>query len=70
MRLSQSERLAAVIVANALCAGIALSQQAGVASSELRAQAIVASFNKSKHMLKEKHGVGRRSISRCGAFLP
>jgi hypothetical protein len=49
--------LTAVIVANALCAGIASSQQAGVASSELRTQTIVASFNKSKHLVKEKYGV-------------
>ena len=47
----------AVIVANALCAGIASSQQAGVAGSELRTQTIVASFNKSKHLVKEKHGI-------------
>ena len=50
-------RLTAVIVANALCAVIALSQQTRVASSELRTQTIVASFNKSKHVVKAKHGV-------------
>ena len=50
-------RLTAVIVANALCAAIASSQQAGVAGSELHTQTIVASFNKSKHLVKEKHGV-------------
>jgi hypothetical protein len=47
----------AVIVANAVCAGIASSQQAGLAGSELRTQTIVASFNKSKHVVKEKRGV-------------
>ena len=47
----------ALIVANALCAGIASSQQPGVGSTELRTQTIVASFNKSKHVVKEKHGV-------------
>ena len=49
--------LTAVIVANALCAGIASSQQARVAGSELRTQTIVASFNKSKHVVKDKRGV-------------
>ena len=47
----------AVVIANALCAGIASSQQPGVAGSELRTQTIVASFNKSKHVVKEKRGV-------------
>jgi hypothetical protein len=49
--------LTGAIVANALYAGIASSQQARVAGSELRTQAIVSSFNKSKHVMKEKHGV-------------
>lgn len=49
--------LTAVVVASALCAGAASSQQAGVAGSELRTQTIVASFNKSKHVVKEKRGV-------------
>ncbi len=50
-------RLTAVILASALYAGVASSQQPGVAGSELRAQTIVASFNKSKHVSKEKRGV-------------
>src|SRR5882762_11552445 len=57
MIFPRSGQLTAVIVATALCAGVASSQQAGVPSSELRAQTIVASFNKSKHVVKEKHGV-------------
>ncbi len=57
MKLFRFARLTAVIVANALYAGIASSQQAGLAGSDLRAQTIVASFNKSKHLVKEKHGV-------------
>ena len=57
MKFFRLTRLTAVIVTNALCAGIASSQQAGLASSELRAQTIVASFNKSKHVVKEKRGV-------------
>lgn len=50
-------RLTAVILASGFYAGVALSQQPGVAGSELRAQTIVASFNKSKHVSKEKRGV-------------
>ncbi|MDB4871919.1 MAG: hypothetical protein JWL97_2923, partial [Gemmatimonadales bacterium] len=57
MKLIGFARLAAVFIASALCAGIASSQQAGVAGSELRTQTIVASFNKSKHVVKEKRGV-------------
>jgi hypothetical protein len=57
MIFSRSGQLTAVIVATALCAGGASSQQAGVPSSELRAKAIVASFNKSKHVVKEKRGI-------------
>jgi hypothetical protein len=57
MKLIGFARLAAVFIASALCAGIASSQQAGVAGSELRTQIIVASFNKSKHVVKEKRGV-------------
>jgi hypothetical protein len=49
-------RLMAVIVASATYAAGA-SAQARVASSELRTKTLVASFNKSKHVLKEKHGV-------------
>jgi hypothetical protein len=50
-------RLTAVILASGLYAGVASSQQSAVAGNELRAQAIVASFNKSKHVSKEKRGV-------------
>jgi hypothetical protein len=49
--------MTAVVVANALSAGIASSQQAGITSSERHTQTIVASFNKSKHVVKEKYGV-------------
>jgi hypothetical protein len=57
MKLIGFAPLTAVIVAHALCAGVASSQQAGMAASELRTQTIVASFNKSKHVVKEKRGV-------------
>ena len=57
MKFVRSARLTAVIVANVLCAGIASTQQSGAASRDLRTQAIVASFNKSKHVVKEKRGV-------------
>jgi hypothetical protein len=50
-------RVSMVIVGSAMYAGAASSQQSGVGRSELRAQAIVASFNKSKHVVKEKRGV-------------
>ena len=46
-----------VVAASVFGAGVASSQQAGGASGELHTQAIVASFNKSKHVVKEKHGV-------------
>src|SRR4030081_2006504 len=57
MKFSRVAPMTAVVVVNALCAGIASSQQPRVAGSELRTQAIVASFNKSKHVVKEKRGV-------------
>jgi hypothetical protein len=57
MRLFGFARLTAVILASGLYAGVASSQQSAVAGNELRAQAIVASFNKSKHVSKEKRGV-------------
>jgi hypothetical protein len=57
MKFFRFARLTALLVANALCAGVASSQQPGVGSAELRTQTIVASFNKSKHVVKEKHGV-------------
>ena len=47
----------AVILASTVGAALASSQQPAIARSELRAQAIVASFNKSKHVVKEKRGV-------------
>jgi hypothetical protein len=59
MKLIGFAPLTAVIIANALCAGVASSQQARVAASELRTQSIVASFNKSKHVVKAKRGVRR-----------
>jgi len=49
--------MTAVVVANCLCPGVASSQQGGITSSEAHAQAIVASFNKSKYVVKEKYGV-------------
>jgi hypothetical protein len=57
MKFFRFAQLTALIVANALCAGIASSQQPGLANTELRTQTIVASFNKSKHVVKEKRGV-------------
>jgi hypothetical protein len=57
MRFFRSARLTAVIIATASCASVASAQQAGAPSSEQRAQTIVASFNKSKHVIKEKRGV-------------
>jgi len=50
-------RLTAVIAASVLCGAVVSSQEPGAAGSELRAQTIVASFNKSKHVVKEKRGV-------------
>lgn len=45
-------------LANAVLASTALSQQqSAAASGDARTQAIVASFNKSKHVIKEKRGV-------------
>ena len=50
--------LALVGLTNALLASTALSQQQSAAASGVaRTQAIVASFNKSKHVIKEKRGV-------------
>jgi hypothetical protein len=57
MKFLRFAGLTAVIVASVLCAGIASSQQTGAAGTELRTQTIVASFNKSKHVVKEKRGV-------------
>ncbi|HYS70273.1 MAG TPA: hypothetical protein VEM14_08535 [Gemmatimonadaceae bacterium] len=58
MKRSRVSTLALVGLANAFLAGTALSQQqSGAASGDARTQAIVASFNKSKHVIKEKRGV-------------
>ena len=57
MKRFQFAGMTAVVVANALSAGIASSQQAAITSSERHTQTIVASFNKSKHVVKEKRGV-------------
>jgi hypothetical protein len=57
MRFFRFAQVTAVIVASALYAGTASSQQSGLSGSELRTQTIVASFNKSKHVVKEKRGV-------------
>ncbi len=57
MKLSRSAQLLGVLAASVFCAGVGASQQAGGAATESRTRAIVASFNKSKHVVKEKHGV-------------
>ena len=57
MKLSHSAQLLGVLAASVFCAGVGASQQPGVAATDTRTRAIVASFNKSKHMVKEKHGV-------------
>ena len=64
MKFYRFAPLTAVIVASVLSAGIASTQQAGVAARELRAQTIVASFNKSKHVVKEKRGVRKEKYLR------
>jgi hypothetical protein len=57
VRFSRYTALIDALGANVLCGGIAASQQTGAISNELLTQTIVASFNKSKHLVKEKHGV-------------
>jgi hypothetical protein len=57
-------RLPVIMAASVLFAGIASSQQTRIAGSELRTQTIVASFNKSKHVVKEKYGVRREKYLR------
>ena len=57
MKLSRSAQLLGVLAASVVCAGVGATQQPGVAATDTRTRAIVASFNKSKHMVKEKHGV-------------
>ena len=64
MEFFGSARLPVIMAASALYAGVVSSQQVGVAGGELRAQAIVASFNKSKHVVKEKHGVRKEKYLR------
>lgn len=50
-------RFSAIIFVSALYAEASSAQQSGSAVTALRAQTIVASFNKSKHVSKEKRGV-------------
>ena len=57
MKLFRSAQLLGVLAASVVCGGVGASQQPGVAATDSRTRAIVASFNKSKHMVKEKHGV-------------
>ena len=57
MKLSRSAQLLGVLAASVFCAGVGATQQPGVAATDTRTRAIVASFNKSKHVVKEKHGV-------------
>jgi hypothetical protein len=53
---------AAVFVASAVSPCLASAQQ--IAGSELRTQTIVASFNKSKHVVKEKRGIRKEKYLR------
>ena len=55
MMLVRSAHLLGGLAASVLCAGIAPAQQSNTAQA--RTTAIVASFNKSKHVSKEKRGV-------------
>jgi hypothetical protein len=57
VKLSRSAQLLGVLAASVVCAGVGASQQPGVAATDSRTRAIVASFNKSKHVVKEKRGV-------------
>ena len=57
MKLSRSAQLLGVLAASVCCAGVGASQQPGIAATDSRTRAIVASFNKSKHVVKEKRGV-------------
>ena len=57
MKFSRSAQLLGAIAASVFCAGVGASQQPGVVATESRTRAIVASFNKSKHVVKEKRGV-------------
>ena len=64
MKFFRFPRLTTVIAATTLCSAAASSQQPGVAGSELRTQTIVASYNKSKHVVKEKRGVRKEKYLR------
>ena len=64
MEFVGSARLPVIMAASVLLAGIASSQQTRIAGSELRTQTIVASFNKSKHVVKEKQGVTKEKYLR------
>jgi hypothetical protein len=55
VKFSRFSTLSAIVAANALCVATSSAQQP--AGAESRTQAIVASFNKSKHVVKEKRGV-------------
>ena len=57
MKFSRSAQLLGVLAASVFWAGVGASQQPSVAATDSRTRAIVASFNKSKHVVKEKHGV-------------
>ena len=57
MKVSQFAVITALIGATAVGAAAASAQQAGAAGTDQRTQTIVASFNKSKHVVKEKRGV-------------
>ena len=58
MKRPQLSMLALVALTTAILASPALSQQQSASvSGDARTQAIVASFNKSKHTIKEKRGV-------------
>jgi hypothetical protein len=57
VKFSIHAQLLGVLAASVLCASVGASQQSGAAATDLRTRAIVASFNKSKHVVKEKRGV-------------
>jgi len=57
VKFSRSAQLVGVLAVSLFCAAVGLSQQPGVPARESRTRAIVASFNKSKHLVKEKRGV-------------
>jgi hypothetical protein len=57
VKLSHSAQLLGALAASVFCARVGATQQPGVAAAESRTRAIVASFNKSKHVVKEKRGV-------------